>query len=255
MYREKLIEIFAGTRERSQTEFHEEIERSLENTIILEDDLSSGPLQTRDMKVEVTEGSSVDTASRFAGKKTALLNFANAYSPGGGVEHGARAQEEVLCRCSTLYEILSSEKCWNAYYRKNRNERKIYGSDRIIYSPGIMFFNTDRYEFPEPIEPFQADVITCAAPDLYDVGCQDDQLEKILHHRYRNIFLLARDKKVEVLILGAIGCGAFRNDPDVVSGVMADLCREFPCFERVIFPIFRSERLYEAFKRGLSELI
>ena len=48
-------------------------------------------------------------------KKCLVLNFANPYHPGGGVRRGAKAQEEDLCRCSTLLPSLELEEA-RAYY-------------------------------------------------------------------------------------------------------------------------------------------
>lgn len=48
-----------------------------------------------------------------AGKKVCVHNFASATNPGGGVTRGSSAQEECLCRCSTLYPCLNVDLLWS----------------------------------------------------------------------------------------------------------------------------------------------
>ena len=47
-----------------------------------------------------------------------VLNFANAVHPGGGVKKGSRAQEEDLCRKSSLMRSLESKES-RAFYEYN----------------------------------------------------------------------------------------------------------------------------------------
>lgn len=56
----------------------------------------------------VTSGKrSFEAAKGYHGKKVAVLNFANNHSV-GGAPYSAGAQEESLCRCSTLYPCLKA---------------------------------------------------------------------------------------------------------------------------------------------------
>lgn len=252
--RDKLVEIFIDTRDKSKRLFSYEIESSLLATKIYEKDVKINlPLIVKpNQNIVVTNSGSVETARNNQNGKIAILNFASAFRPGGGVENGAIAQEETLCRCSFLYEILSSEKCVKNYYSKNKNERKLYGSDRIIYSPDVVFLKSDKDEFPTNIKPFKADVITCAAPNLRNKDYDKKELEKILYFRYKNIFKLAYLNKVDNLILGAIGCGVFKNPAHIVAKVMLDLCNKFNCFKNIIFPIYKSQELFDIFKEVLG---
>ena len=98
---------------------------------------------------------------------------------------------------------------------------------------------------PQLLEaPFSVDVITCAAPFLNNhVMKTNDQLLEIYRSRIRNILEAAIAQGVDCLILGAFGCGAFGNDPGLMSRAFADLLireRYSEAFRRAVFAIKRT---------------
>lgn len=208
--------------------------------------------------------------SEFPSKKIAVLNFASATHPGGGVLHGAKAQEESLCRCSTLYPTLNTPDNWRDYYNVNRENGSPLHSDACIYSPGITIFKSDE-RYPEVMDRkdwVTADVITCAAPNLYykpyswnnpETGklMNMDYEELLMLHmkRARHILTVAVVNNVDILILGAFGCGAFRNDPDTVAKAYKNVIEEYRnYFDRIEFAIFCRDyenRNYSAFRKAL----
>ena len=69
------------------------------------------------------------------GKKVCVLNFACGTHPGGGVNGGASAQEESLCRCSTLYPVIKKQ---SPFYLYNSVKKSEAYTDICIYSPEIV---------------------------------------------------------------------------------------------------------------------
>ena len=67
-------------------------------------------------------------------KEILVLNFANPVHPGGGVRNGAKAQEEDLCRTSTLLCSLESPEA-EEYYKYNRSLYTYLASDAIMITP------------------------------------------------------------------------------------------------------------------------
>ena len=124
-------------------------------------------------KTVVSKKRSFEAAAEYArdGKKVCVLNFASSTNPGGGVTRGSSAQEECLCRCSTLYPCLNIEKMWDAFYGPHRAAGNPLYNDDCLYTPGVVVFKSD-VSFPEKMEEadwYQVDVITCAAPNLRSV--------------------------------------------------------------------------------------
>lgn len=216
-------------------------------------------------KLLVSKKKTLEAAQQYIGKKVAILNFANAISPGGGVVNGAVAQEECICRCSSLYMNLIQENVIEDFYQIHEKEYRKgnfpYGSnDDCIYTPNVVVFKSDE-EFPELLQKDEwmfVDVITCAAPCLIGCNIQEDKLREIHRKRIRRILDIAKSEGEEVLILGAFGCGAFQNPVEIVAEEMVNVVKEYQnCFETVEFAVYCSEknkRNFEVFKSVVNEL-
>ena len=189
--------------------------------------------------VRVTPSDSFFEAERCKkdGGSVCVLNFASQWTPGGGVLSGWTAQEESLCQTSTLYLNLSCEESYENFYMKNREEKNSIGADRMIYSPDVVVFKDMHGELMEL--PIIVDVITCAAPDLRKTDIGDDELRSVLHDKYSFILQAAYDNNVADVVLGAFGCGVFKNDPQICAEVWNDVIDEYAgCFRNICFPMF-----------------
>lgn len=206
---------------------------------------------------------------QYRNRKVCVLNFASATNPGGGVANGAGAQEEAVCRCSTLYGCISDRDITDRFHSRHRRELKerqltaLYNDD-CIYTPDIIVFKTDAVK-PElmPEEQWYGiDVITCAAPNLHRMSdgqvIRPGELRKLHKQRVCRIMDIAGQNHVEVLILGAFGCGAFRNPPEIVAQAMLDAVREYLYdFMVVEFAVYcppYATKNYDVFKRILDPI-
>ncbi|MGW2297498.1 TIGR02452 family protein [Streptomyces violaceorubidus] len=189
--------------------------------------------------LEVTGESSLEAARRLGGD-VAVLNFASARNPGGGYLNGAQAQEEALCRASALYTCLLRAR---EFYDHHRAHRDPFYTDRVVHSPGVPVFRDDRGRLLD--EPFTAGFLTCAAPNagvaLRTAPEHAAGLPAALTARAERVLETAVAHGHRRLVLGAWGCGVFRNDPAQVAGAFRTLLgpggRFAGAFERVAFGI------------------
>lgn len=193
----------------------------------------------------------------YAGKKVCVLNFASATNPGGGVIKGSSAQEEAICRCSTLYPNLKEQRMWNQFYAPHRRAHDPLHNDDCIYTPVVVVFKSDT-NYPKllPEEKwYSVNVMTCAAPNLRErpsnemnsgdgddaVDINREELQALHEKRMRKILEIAWKKENEVVILGAFGCGAFCNPPSVVAQAMKTVIQEYRMnFETIEFAVYCS---------------
>ncbi len=251
------VEIFKDTmyRIKRNRDLSSSVEYSIKNErLILEkDDYTplSGVFYDDKAKIIVSGKRTLEAASAYRGMKTAVLNFASAVSPGGGVTGGSFAQEESICRCSTLYPCLKTDYLWRNFYEPHRNGFDRSNTDDTIYTPSVTVFKTDEL-YPTMLEPrywFPVNVITTAAPDLkwpsYPgemgyINPTDDELRSLHVKRAKRILSIAAGEGNEVVVLGAFGCGAFHNPPRVVAEAFRSVIEEsfFYRFNVIEFAVY-----------------
>lgn len=284
--KEQLIEIFEDTKRwyEEDLKLAEAVKRSIAQTKVYMEDDAPALWETLKNMGQNTTGAGAVTVSKnktfeaalklrqqFPDFKIAVHNFASATNPGGGVTRGSRAQEECLCRCSTLYPALNTKALWGQFYQFHRNRHDVRYTDACIYTPGVLIIKTDT-EAPERMPETQwcsVDVLTCAAPNLRaipnnamnpgtgaPVKVSDRELLELHKKRARHMLAAAAVNGAKVLVLGAFGCGAFQNKPEVVARAYRETIDEFaPYFERIEFAVYcspRESKNYEVFRRTLG---
>ncbi|MEV5711904.1 TIGR02452 family protein [Actinoallomurus sp. NPDC052274] len=203
---------------------------------------AAGP--RRRTRFEVTAEGSLQAARRLHATGTgriAVLNFASARNPGGGYVGGARAQEEDLCRHSLLYPCLLRAP---DYYAAHRASPDLLYSHRVIWSPDVPVHRGDGGDLLA--EPYPVSFLTCPAPNAGEALRRDpamaDRIPGVLRDRARRVLAVAAHHGARRLVLGAWGCGVFRNDPrQVAEAFHAHLIAdgEFRgVFDRVVFAVW-----------------
>lgn len=174
--------------------------------------------------------------------KICVLNMASAKRPGGGVKKGEPTQEECLFRCTNLSNSIT-----DTYYPLNDYE--------FIYTKNAVVFKDAKYKYMGPI---QIDVITMPAINLNKNSYFDKtnniwidgivekpiDYDKLLKKKMRGMFAEAIKNKVETLILGAWGCGVFKNHPTDVAYTFKEVLVDEGYgmyFDDIIFAVINDE--------------
>ncbi|MEM7474254.1 MAG: TIGR02452 family protein [Planctomycetota bacterium] len=240
-----------------------EIEAAVQGTeLIRPDDFDELQLHEQNYETEVE----VYNETTFAGAKALLddgaeevcsLNFASAKNPGGGFLGGSQAQEEALARASALYECLLRTP---EYYEFHRSDslNGLY-SHHMVYSLKVPVFRDDADRLLD--EPWLTSIITSPAVNagavMKNAPHNAKRIEPIMSERIERVLLLAAARGEKNLVLGAWGCGVFRNDPKVIASLFKDAIKSERLrglFAKVRFSVLdRSEKTttLDAFRKVL----
>ena len=204
----------------------------------------------------------IDTVScileQDTSEKIGVLSFASARAPGGGFMKGRNAQEECLCHKSNLYQTLKEQR---RFYNENWATEGGLASQNLIISKDVTFFKDMDGNLVE--NPILTTVVTAPAVDYRNI--RDDERKfarSTMVTRMDNImkaFILSGSKTI---ILGAFGCGVFKNDPTEIATIFKELLINkgyIRYFDKVIFAIpgnmslvfynKNADKNYDAFQR------
>lgn len=214
-----------------------------------DDSLFDNPKPGTNLKVVFDKKGTIDCALKITEKAT-ILNFASYKCPGGGVRIGSNAQEEDICRCTNLLPSLERI----PYYPLQ--------IDELLFTKDVSITKDENYNY---IDIKNINVISCAAVrvDTFNANRAENRMEEIaeiLKHKIECIFRLAIFKKVQILVLGPFGCGAYGNDSIVVAKLFSRAIIKYGNHFKAVYFSFkydgnnmRSIYNYDTFERVFRE--
>ena len=201
-------------------------------------------------------------------KKVAVLNMANEFNCGGAWSVHWGSQEEYLFRNTTLPVPLwihrradqDGFRAWKYGTQMlgppcEAEEDRWYPFTKCggVFTPYVEVHSLLDKPLLEK-DVFTISVLTIAAQDMRPRAKQGPFSKDLLLRKLRTLFHMAIDNECDALVLGAIGCGAFLNDPTVVAACFAEVLEEIViarpgALKRVDFPVIKSKANLAAFQR------
>lgn len=195
---------------------------------------------------------------RNGARKVAVLMFASPIEPGGAMEEGNNGQEEDLCRRSDIFGFMWDQSHFNAstplYNLVDLNgphevdpNYSAMINNRMIHVPQVTVFRSgrnDNYQMLE--EPFEVGMLISPALDRPQYGKTN---EKIHYKRTEDAEQLTKlimtqlkvsyEENYDTVILGAFGCGAFYNPPELIAEFYKRIINEHfkGAFKKIVFAI------------------
>ena len=229
------------------------------NTVFYEREIHMGDIPQCDEQT-IVEVQNIDclyagVQLKEQGYNPAVLNMASRRNPGGGVVTGAGAQEETLFRRTNLFRSLYQFapfagmygiKSSHCQYPLDRN----YGG---VYTPGAIYFRESEQKGYALLDnPVSLSFITVAGmnrPDLTADGMIADHHVEPIKNKIRTIFRIGLVHCHDSLVLGALGCGAFRNPPRHVARLFHEVMEE-PEFKnkyrKIVFAILDDHNTHQS---------
>lgn len=178
-------------------------------------------------------------------EKILCLNFASAKNPGGGFLNGSSAQEESIARATGLYPCLLNAQ---EYYNSNRSTKSCVYTDYMIYSPDVPIIKNEDGQYLENL--CTVSIITAPAVNAGVVREREPQLEPeievVMKRRMEKVLRISFEHGHKNLVLGAWGCGVFRNSPLEVAGYFKEVIDDKfnSVFDNIFFGIYSKDEKF-----------
>lgn len=202
--------------------------------------------KTNNCLIQVVNADTLDVALDCDFNKILILNMASNFKPGGGVLSGATAQEECIFRRTNAFMTHYSE-----WYPLQNNES--------IYSPEVLIIKDSNYELLPRKQQKTISVLSVPAvknPSLIKDNYKNAQDAELMNAKIESIFQIAINHNHNYLILGALGCGAYRNPtPKIIEMFQKNIKKYENHFDQIIFAVLSSKGdiNFELFNKAFSK--
>eukprot|EP00930_Biecheleria_cincta_P074543 TRINITY_DN61761_c0_g1_i1.p1 TRINITY_DN61761_c0_g1~~TRINITY_DN61761_c0_g1_i1.p1 ORF type:complete len:286 (+),score=52.04 TRINITY_DN61761_c0_g1_i1:91-948(+) len=176
-----------------------------------------------------------------------VLNFASDSNPGGGWRSNQQGtQEETLCRGSTLGLRLEQQFQTGEYLSQSAHSA-IYLDNIQVFHMCAGASSSSSAEGAFLAKPLTVAVVAAALRDC-------DRNQEFLQKKIAGILRIAAENRHRMLVLGAWGCGAFGNDPELVAKTFhTEILRYANLFDEIIFAIpGNRKKNFQVFQRILE---
>lgn len=189
-------------------------------------------------EIQVINADTLDTALEFSAENVLILSMASRFKAGGGVGNGRTAQEECIFRRSNAFQTHESQNYPLGHYE-------------VIYSPQVIIIKDSDYEMlkkPQVVSMLAVHAIK--NPKLNGDEYKNADDKALMELKIESIFKIAIKHKHQILVLGALGCGAYRHAPIAVREIFKqNLAKYRPYFKKIVFAVLsRNDNNFELFK-------
>ncbi len=218
-----------------KTNYAQDIANSIKNGITVEDakvkDFINVQKRFPHTDVSIVKTGVESSFEQYVDKglKVCVLNFASYKHPGGGFIRGQFAQEEAICHASTLYPVLEAYQ--SSYDRHTELHNGLY-AENFLYHPAICFLKA-QHGVPL-VGNYYVDIMTYAAPNMFRKSKDNPAYLPTLQKRMEIAYLFPARFSVDVLVLGAWGCGVFMNDGELIAHYWDLLTKKYDGLYKVI---------------------
>lgn len=162
----------------------------------------------------------------LARRRVCGLNFANGSAVGGGYKNGATAQEEDLCRrIPGLYTSLYNAAREDFYPFGPPSCTRADGHNGysdVLWTPDVVLAREGEslgYKLLPEKRQVQVSIVSAAAPNLSFAQTPEVHDDALVYNTIKTILLapIQQNENIQVIVLGAWGCGAFGGDPSRIS--------------------------------------
>lgn len=180
-------------------------------------------------QLEIRNEDTLEMAHRYhidsKSSRILVLNMASKNAPGGGVRNGRTAQEECLFRRTNAF--LTHDFSWYPL-----------GDTSIIFSPEITVIKDAGYKRISPYSIGMISIPAVLSPPVIGGKYKLAKDRKLMERKIESLFQIGIQHRFDTLVLGALGCGVYKNPPEEVFRIFERMVNTYGHhFDRIGFAV------------------